>query len=91
MFLFFISAVGSAEVFLLSGLLGFFYSVELSPTILQKYSFAFCCLKCMFRMTSCLRAFALKHIGVVKKLNQCLTLLVKVAFKFYSTFHRTLP
>lgn len=69
MFLFFISTVGSAEVFFLSGLLVFFYSVELSATLLQKYSFASYCLKCMFRVTSCLRAFALKHTGVVKKLN----------------------
>lgn len=92
MFLFFISTVGSAEVFFLSVFFFFyFYSVELSATVLQKYSFAFYCLKCMFRMTSCLRAFALQHTGVVKKLNRCLTLLVKLAFKFYSAFHRTFP
>lgn len=57
----FISTVGSLEM------LSFcFYSVEFSATVLQKYSTAFCCLKCVFRMTSCFRAFALKHTGVVK-------------------------
>lgn len=91
MFLFFISTVGSAEVFFLSDSLGFFfYSVELSATVLQKYSFAFYCLKCMFRMASCLKAFALKHWGS-EKAESMLTLLVKVAFNFYSTFHRKLP
>lgn len=69
---------------------GFFYSVELSATVLQKYSFAFYCLKCMFRMASCLKAFALKHWGS-EKAESMLTLLVKVAFNFYSTFHRKLP
>lgn len=64
----------------------FFYSVEFSAAVLNEYSFAFCYLKCTFRVMSCCMDFALKPSGAVNWLNPCLTLRIKSALNFIAVY-----
>lgn len=60
--------------------------MEISAAVLNEYSFAFCYLKCKFRVMSCCMDFALKPSGVVNWLNPCLTLRIKSALNFIAVY-----